>query len=337
MVARAAMLALALAIASAPIAAARDAAAPALKLSVAVGPALPLGKAAERWASRLADDARLVVEVHAGASLAGRDPAREVLAVARGDADLAVGSALQWSLQLPALGVFALPWIAPTDAALARLVADDRLREVLAARLVAAGLTLVDLAPFGHRELATLAQPVRAPEDAAGLKVRAAPLPMLHELLLALDARPQAMSFAELQAALGAGRVDAQEGTPTTLAAARLGARGFRHLTEWGAVADAMVFAVRTPIWDALDDGQRDGVRRAARQAIDDADVAGREAAALRQLSAQGVSIVRLTPAGHAAYRARVAEVTRRWRATVGEDVAAAAEHALRGTVGSAR
>jgi hypothetical protein len=44
---------------------------------------------------------------------AERDPAREFLALAEGRADLAMGSALQWSARMPPLAVFALPWLAP--------------------------------------------------------------------------------------------------------------------------------------------------------------------------------------------------------------------------------
>ena len=49
------------------------------KLSVAVGPAFALGKAAEAWAKRIAERSggTMVVALHPGASLANRDPDRE--------------------------------------------------------------------------------------------------------------------------------------------------------------------------------------------------------------------------------------------------------------------
>src|SRR6187200_305028 len=84
-----------------------------LKLSVAVAPAFPLGAAAKAWGEALAaaPDGAVASKLHPGASLAQRDPARELLALRDGAADLAVGSALAWSAQLPALAIYALPWL----------------------------------------------------------------------------------------------------------------------------------------------------------------------------------------------------------------------------------
>ena len=217
-----------------------------LKVSVAVGPALPLGKAAERWAALLTESAnqRFAAKLHPGASLADRDPARELAALQSGAADLAVGSALQWSLQVPPLAVFCLPWIAPEHRTLDALAASTALRDALVARLDARGVVLVALAPLGWRELATLSRGIRTPADLKGLRVRAPPSPLVHDLLLALGALPQTMPFTQAQAAFASGMLDGQEGPPSALAAARAAMGGVRHLTHWGAIADVMVFAV---------------------------------------------------------------------------------------------
>jgi len=302
-----------------------------LKLSVAVGHALPLGKAAERWSQRLAEagDAKVAAKVHAGAVLAARDPVREVAALKEGAADLAVGSALQWSLQLPALGVFTLPWIAPDHDALAALAANEPLRAALSQRLERQGIVLVAIAPLAHRELATTSRSIRAPADLAGLRVRASPMPMVHDTLLALGALPQAMGFAQAQAAFASGALDAQEGTPSALASVRTGASGQRNLTLWGAIGDAMIFAVRKSLWDGFTDAQRDAMRRTARQAIVDTDARAREEAAIRALSQNGMTVVRITPAGHEAFRTAVGDVLARWRGAIGDDIVKLADEAL--------
>lgn len=301
-----------------------------LRLSVASGAALPLGLAAQRWAALASEGATppLAVTVHPGATLAGRDAARELRVVAEGGAELAVGSALQWSLQVPALGVFALPWIAPREGDLAAITGHQKLREALAQSLRAFGVELIAIAPLGHREIATAAQPVRSPDDLAGLRIRTEPIPLLHDLLLALGALPRSMSFADAQAAFGNRTLDGQEGRPTSLAAARAGASGLGHLTLWGAVADAMVFIVRKPVWDTLDPAQREALRGAAQQAIEQTGTPAREAAAVEQLARSGVALVRLTPAGHAAFRARAQGVLARWREAIGERIVELAESA---------
>ena len=76
---------------------------------------VPARGGGERWATLITErvDKAFVARLHPGATLAQRDPAREFAALQAGKADLAVGSALQWSPQLPALGVYGLPWLAP--------------------------------------------------------------------------------------------------------------------------------------------------------------------------------------------------------------------------------
>ena len=312
---------------------AADAVAPVeLKVSVAVGPALPLGRAAEHWAALLAEsaDKRFTTKLHPGASLAGRDAAREFAALQDGTADLAVGSALQWSMQVPALAIFCLPWIAPDNRALETLAANVPLRDALATRLDARGVVVVAIAPLGYRELATTTRAIRTPADLNGLRLRASPSPLVHDLLLTLGALPQAMSFTQAQAAFASGTLDGQEGPPSALAAARAALGGIRHLTDWGAIADAMVFAVRKAVWTAWSEAERIAALKAAERAIAAAMALSREDAAVRQIGAHGVAVVRITPAGHDAFRAAARNVIARWREAVGGDVVALAESALR-------
>jgi TRAP-type C4-dicarboxylate transport system substrate-binding protein len=305
-------------------------AAPEFRLSVAVGHTLPLGRAAERWAQRMREGpAPIAAKLYPGASLAQRDPAREVPALREGRADLAVGSSLQWSLQLPALGVFSLPWICPDDTQLAALTGDAALRERLAARMAAQGLALVAIAPLGYREVANSVRPIRAPADIAGLRLRAAASPLLQDILRALGAQPQSLPFAQAQDAFRQGQLDGQEGSPTSLAAARVAALGQRYVTDLGGIAEAMVFAVRAEVWGGWTPAQRDQSRRAAALAIEDAQALVAEQAALRELAGQGAGVLRLTPAGQVAFREATREVASRWRANVGEDVVTAAERVL--------
>lgn len=300
------------------------------KLSVAVGPALPLGKAAERWIEHLQapGDAPVAAKLHPGASLAGRDPARELPALRDGLADLAVGSALQWSLQVPSFGVFALPWRAPEDRQLDAIARDPAVLDLLRARLAAAGAHLVALAPLGYREIATIARPIRAPEDLAGLRLRAAPSPLLHDVLRSLGAVPQTMPYAEAQGRFARRELDGQEGAPTALAAAGVTSSGHRHVTDLGGVGDAMVFAVRAATWASWTPAQRQRAAAAATRAVAETDALGREQAALRQLAAQGAAVLRLTSAGQQAFRAAVRDADARWQEVVGADVVRAADSA---------
>src|SRR5437016_1394973 len=109
-----------------------------LKLSTAVGPAYPLGRAGERWAELMNDAVAGAFQVrqYPGAVLALRDALRELGALRDGDADLAVGSALAWSAQLPAFAVYGLPWLAPETEQQEALASDAAVRDLVAAKAV---------------------------------------------------------------------------------------------------------------------------------------------------------------------------------------------------------
>jgi len=301
------------------------------KLTVAAGPAFPLGRAAARWAQIL-NDARIgdaTTKVYPGATLAQRDPLREFLALKDGAADFGVGSALAWSAQVPSLGVYALPWLAPTPRALETLAGDPALTALVAARVEAAGAVLLAIAPLGHDALAATRGPLLAPSDVGGLRVRTVAAPMVVETLVALGMRPAAMSFADAQAAFMGNSLDGQLGTPAAFAAMRIASFGQKHVLRWGAFGDAIVFAVRRPRWEQWNDGQRAAIRSAAQTAAAEAGALLREDDAIAELALTGVTSTRLTSAQRAAFRTVAQPVVERWTGAVGPDVVTAATAAL--------
>lgn len=303
------------------------------KLSVAVGPAFALGAAGERWARTIAEKSggRLAVRLHPGATLAQRDPAREFAALASGAADLAVGSTLYWAAQVPELNVVGLPWLAPEPHALAALI-DDGVKQRLDAAIERAGAVALAYAPLDFREIATIKADVRVPSDLAGVSVRTAAVPSLGDLYSALGAVPRSMPFAEAQAALKNGTLGAQDGTPATMATAKLDALGIRHVLLWGAVAEVAVFAVNRSAWQGLSDSQRDLVRDAAQQAARElAKLARTESdAAVADLQKRGVTVTRLTPSGKAAFAAAARGAYDKWAAVAGAELVSAAEAAVK-------
>jgi len=305
-----------------------------LKLSMAVGPAFALGKAGERWARLVTEKSagRLAVATFPGATLAQRDPARELLALRDGAADLAVGSTLAWATQSNELAVVGLPWLAPAPRQLEALLAGP-VRDALVAALERVGVVAVALAPLGHRDLATTSREVRAPADLAGMRIRVPGFLMLPDLYAALGARPGALSFVEAQAALRSGTLDAQEGTPAAFAAARLDAVGVRHVIVWGAVAEAAVFAVNRRTWDGWSEADRALVRATAQEAARElaALAVAEDESALVELRKRGVTVTLITPAGHAAFAAAARGVYDKWAAVAGEDLVRAAEAAVKG------
>ncbi|MCC7327321.1 MAG: TRAP transporter substrate-binding protein DctP [Burkholderiales bacterium] len=309
--------------------------APELKLSVAQSAAYPLGKAADRWVQLVNDAAgrSFVVKPYPGAVLAGRDPQREFGVLRDGLADLAVGSALAWSAQLPSFAVYALPWLASETRELEALVADDSLRQQVAARAALAGVVVVAVAPLGERVLSTAKSVIPTLSELAGLRVRVVAIPLLTETFATLGAKPSSMSFASAQAAFADGSLDAQEAPASTLAATRIAATGQKFVTRWGAFNDVMVFAVRRSVWEGWSDDQRALVRTHAAQVASEAGAVAREEAALAELTQQGVTLLRPTPAQRMALRAAVQPVWARWAAIIGTDLVGAAEAAVAAAV----
>jgi TRAP-type C4-dicarboxylate transport system substrate-binding protein len=302
-----------------------------LKLSTASGPAFPLGKAGERWMQLMNDKAAGAYEVrqYPGAVLAGRDPLREFGALRDGAADLAVGSALAWSAQLPAFGVYGLPWIANDAYEQESLASAPAVRELVDAAAAQAGVIVLAIVPLGERVVATVKGAVAAPADFSGLRLRTTPIPLVIETLATLGARAESMSLADAQSLLAAGTLDGQEAAASTLAATRIAASGQKFVTRWGAFADVMVFAVRQSVWAKWSREQQAAARATALEAARDAGALAREDTALAELGKQGVTVTKLTTSQRAALRAAVEPVWSKWTNPIGADLVAAARSAV--------
>jgi TRAP-type C4-dicarboxylate transport system substrate-binding protein len=306
--------------------------APEWKLSTALGPAYPQGRAGAIWAELIRERSggRLNVRVFPGATLVQRDPAREFAALRDGAIDLAVGSTVTWALQVKELNLLALPWLVPDREALDVLLRGE-VATRLSAAVEAAGAMPLAWASDGFRELATR-RGVRLPADLNGLSLRVAPSPLLLDTLQALGAAPASMDAAAALAAQRRGALDGEETSVAAYAVSRAYATGFSRLFVWGAHADALIFAINRTIWQHLGENDRDLVMQAARDAAQRAGAMASklsDPAALTELSRQGVTVTRLTPAGKQQFRDAVRGVYERWAAVVGADLVKAAEAAV--------
>jgi TRAP-type transport system periplasmic protein len=295
-----------------------------LQLSTAIGPAYPLGKAGDLWATLIRERSggRLAVTYYPGATLVSRDATREFGALRDRAIDLAVGSTLVWSAVVPALNVLALPWIVPGADELEALLGGEIGRR-LSTSLESSGVIALAWTGNGFVDLASTL-PVHKPSDLAGLRVRAQPSPVVTETLAALAARPFAMSAANARALLDNGQLDAEETSVPGYSASQFYAGPLKHLLLWQAHADAMVFAVNRAVWDGWSEADRALVRGAALDASRQAHAMAQRLSdddALAKLGSQGAVINRLTPAGKDAFREAVRAVYDRWTPVIGSDL----------------
>jgi len=295
--------------------------APELKLSTALGPAYAQGKAGETWAALIGERSagRIVVKHFPGATLSQRDPAREFAALRDGAIDLAVGSSLAWSMQVPALNLLALPWLVPDDSVLAALLAGETGRQ-LSASIEAAGVVPLLLSANGLSALATRAA-IHQPSDLAGLKIRIAASPIAADMLSRLGAGSASMGLADARAAWASGTLDGQEAGVATYLTSRMDSLGLSYLLLWEARADALIFAVNRARWLAWSEADRELVRNAAQEAALQARALEQRSDDAAAAARQGAIVSRLTPQGKAAFRAAVGSVYSTWTPVIGEDL----------------
>jgi TRAP-type C4-dicarboxylate transport system substrate-binding protein len=226
-----------------------------------------------------------------------------------------------------------LPWLAPEAPQQEALAGNAALLDLVAKRAAFADVVVLAVAPVGSRVLATSKHAVRTPADAAGLRVRVPNVPLAIDTYAALSAQPQALDFAAAQSAYASGALEGQDALPTALVAQRIAAVGQRSVTRWGAFSDAMIFAVRRPVWDGWTDAQRKDVRAAAVLAAREAQGVVREDTALSELVKQGITVVTLSSVQRAAFRAAVQNVWVKWTPAIGPELVAAAEAAVSSAV----
>ncbi len=306
------------------------------RLSSVLDSAFPWGQAAERWADLVREKTRgrINIRAYAGASLVGGDQTREFLALQRGNIDLAVGSTINWSPQIPELNLFSLPFLLPDYKAIDALTQGEVGRELFAL-LEKAGVMPLAWGENGFRELSNSRRAINSPGDLKGMRFRVVGSPLFADTFLALGARPVQMSWVDAQPALASGVVDGQENPLSVYLASNMGAFGQKYLTLWHYVADPLIFAVNQRVWASWTVADQQLVRQAAQQAarenIDKArqGILASDSLTAARLEAGGVVVTQLTAAQRAAFVQATRGVYGKWRREIGSELVERAEKAI--------
>lgn len=306
------------------------------KLSTVLGKPFPWGIGGDRWAELVKEKTggRITVKMYPGTSLVNGDQTKEFTALRQGVIDMAVGSTINWSPQVKELNLFSLPFLMPDYAAI------DALTQGPVGKQLFELLSTKDVVPLawgenGFRELSNSKRPVRTPEDLKGLKVRVVGSPLFLDTFTALGANPTQMSWADAQPALSTGAVDGQENPLSVFVAAKLPTLAQKHLTLWGYVADPLIFVVNTEVWNSWSKEDQEGVRAAALQAAQEQiaiarkGIAGGDEQVLKDIQAQGVEVVKLTPDQQKAFQTATRPVFDKWAKTIGPDLVKTAEDSI--------
>ena len=306
------------------------------KLSTVLGKPFPWGIGGDRWAELVREktNGRINVKMYPGSALVNGDQTKEFTALRQGVIDMAVGSTINWSPQVKELNLFSLPFLMPDHKAM------DALTQGPVGKQLFDLLATKDVVPLawgenGFREVSNSKRAIRKPEDLKGLKIRVVGSPLYLDTFTALGANPTQMSWADAQPALSTGAVDGQENPLTIFVAAKLATLGQKNLTLWGYVADPLIFVVNKEVWASWSKEDQEAVRAAAVQAAAEEVALSRKGitadddSLLKDIAAQGVEVVRLTPEQQKAFQTATQPVFDKWTKQIGPDLVKSAQAAI--------
>ncbi|MCW0232130.1 MAG: TRAP transporter substrate-binding protein [Ferrovibrio sp.] len=296
-----------------------------IKFSHVVADATPKGKGALEF-KRLVEQrlpGKVVVEVYPNSQLFG--DAKEMEALLLGDVQIIAPSLSKFDKFTKKLQVFDLPFLFDDISAIDRFQ-KGKMGQDLLSSMKSKGYTGLAYWHNGMKQLSAN-KPLRAPEDAKGLKFRIQPSDVLLAQFQALGANPQKMAFAEVYQALQTGTVDGQENTWSNIYSQKFHeAQKYISETNHG-VIDYMVVA-NTKFWDGL---PKD-VKPVVEKAMADATVFANKLAEdinqqdkKRIIDSGKTEIVTLTKEQQLAWRKAMTPVYQKFEPDIGKDLLDAA------------
>jgi tripartite ATP-independent transporter DctP family solute receptor len=234
---------------------------------------------------------RLEVQVHHSGTLFRQGA--EVVAMQRGNLEMALLSMQDIARQLPEYSIFTAGYLIRDPAHLRKVWAGpigDEVRKRVAAEM---GIELLQVVYLGTRQLG-LAEPrtVKTPADLAGVKLR---MPGSKEWLFlgqALGASATPLAFTEVYLGLKTGTIDAQDNPLPTLKSAKF-YEVTKQIVMTGHLVDSLQLAMAGKTWSALSASDRDAVKKAAAAAarFNDDNRAREEKELIEFFRAQGIAV----------------------------------------------
>lgn len=303
-----------------------------LSVSTVLSDAFPWGQAAEKWAELVEErtDGELTLRVYPNSQLVAGDQTREFSAMRSGLIDMAIGSTINWSPQVPELNLFSLPFFMPDEAAVDAVTGGEA-GEMIFDAIESRGVIPLAWGENGFRQLSNSRGPISEPADLDGLKIRVVGSPLFQDTFNALGADPTQMSWTDAQPALTTGAVDGQENPLSVFDVARIDQVGQEYLTLWNYMNDPLIFAVNQRVWDSLSEEHREILRETALEAGQWEITMTREEESerLADIQARGVEVTELTEAQHSAFVSATASVHEKWVPRIGQELVDTAREAI--------
>lgn len=301
-------------------------------VSTVLSEAFPWGQAAEKWAELVKErsDGRITLKVYPNAQLVSGDQTKEFSAMRSGLIDMAVGSTINWSTQVPEVNLFSLPFLMPDNAAVDAITQGEAGQMVFDA-IEKRGVVPLAWGENGFREISNSKQVLDAPEDLKGLKIRVVGSPLFLDTFNALGANPTQMSWTDALPALTTGAVDGQENPLAVFDVARADRANQNYLTLWHYMNDPLIFGVSQRVWSTLSPEDQVLLKEAAYDAgqweieKSRADLDN----TLATIRERGVEVTELTPEQHQAFVDATQSVYEKWIPRIGETLVEKAQDAI--------
>lgn len=301
-------------------------------VSTVLSDAFPWGQAAEKWAELVKErsDGRITLKIYPNAQLVSGDQTREFSAMRSGLIDMAVGSTINWSTQVPEVNLFSLPFLMPDNAAVDAITQGEAGKMVFNA-IEKRGVMPLAWGENGFREISNSRAALSNPEDLKGLKIRVVGSPLFLDTFNALGANPTQMSWTDALPALTTGAVDGQENPLAVYDVARADRANQKYLTLWHYINDPLIFGVSQRVWSTLSPEDQALLKEAAVDAGKwEIEKSRTELAdTLTSIRERGVEITELTPEQHKAFVDATQSVYEKWIPRIGKDLVDAAQKAI--------
>jgi len=301
-------------------------------VSTVLPSAFPWGQAADKWVELVNErsEGRINMKIYSNSQLVSGDQTKEFSAMRSGLIDMAVGSTINWSPQVPELNLFSLPFLMPDYPAI-DAITQGEVGEAVFAAIQKRGVTPLAWGENGFRELSNSKRAISEPADVEGLKIRVVGSPLFQDTFNALGANPTQMSWADAKPALTTGAVDGQENPLSVFDVARIDQVGQAHLTLWHYMADPLVFAVNNRVWATFSADDQALLKQAAIDAGQWEIEKSRSEldATLAAIKERGVTVTELTPAQRDAFISATQSVYKEWAPRIGEDLVKQAQQAV--------
>ncbi|WP_413616011.1 DctP family TRAP transporter solute-binding subunit [Halomonas cupida] len=299
-----------------------------LSVSTVLSDAFPWGQAAQKWADLVEErsNGELTLRVYPNSQLVNGDQTREFSAMRSGLIDLAVGSTINWSPQVPELNLFSLPFLMPDEAAVDAVTggtAGDLVFDAIESR----GVVPLGWGENGFRQVSNSRGVIDEPADLEGLKIRVVGSPLFQDTFSAMGANPTQMSWADAKPALTTGAVDGQENPLSVFDVARIDQVGQSYVTLWNYMNDPLIFAANQQVWSSLSDEEKTLLRETAIEAgaWEIEMTREQEADRLAAIEERGVTVTELTEEQLEAFVSVTESVYSKWTPRIGEELLEAA------------